>query len=460
MPCAEMNSKGFRPTVKIAVVCTQAIEPRVREIITFNVPSWRDLHEIEIVGIPTQWKGFKREVLRRVDLFAPKTDGPVHVLVLDDLLSKNDIGVEDGDDRKVSRIPSITGLVQKLPSFLEAVHLDWITLAEQKISKWHHGTVDRSSINRWLEQFDELGSNRWIGEGLLKSFDFWDEQRVIQTADLTLEALQSFDRVCMHRQQPGKSSDALCNLFTKQIKSLDPKFLGIGDLYDVLNNPQPSTNGGRILFVEDGLFSGTEMTKLLGDMLGLPIPEGRNRKSPPLKDVSLLRHRKLHLLFPVATTLGIARLDYFLKQNNLPNVEVTPCNPGLIDVLTPLGREALANGTIDDLKIRNCPADPDAHLFRLPFQSLSIWKDTDRIFRATHFCKEVGWQLYQGYLESVGYKWDPDKTKRCALGMFGIGLALAFSHSVPKATLPLFWFGGKVKVQDRQVNWVPLFQNA
>jgi hypothetical protein len=91
---------------------------------------------------------------------------------------------------------------------------------------------------------------------------------------------------------------------------------------------------------------------------------------------------------------------------------------------------------------------------------MTVWKDKERANKAIHFSKEIGKQLFAQYLLSKDRVWPPDKVERCALGMFGMGLAFAFTHSVPKATIPLFWAGGKVQYQGKSINWVPLFPNA
>lgn len=457
-----MNPSAASASVKIAVVCTQASEPRVREIIAFNVPAPKSRDEIPVVAIPTHWRAVRGEGLRRLNKTVPKSMGPVHVLVLDDLISSAEIGPEDDDDRHIIRIPSLTGLVKKLPVYLEAVGLDWLTRAAQDISKWRHGKIDLNHIQRWLHQFSEAGSHDWVGQGLLKVLEFWPEDRLLDVIALTDNTLRQFSWFCMHRTQAGKSADALANLLTKQIKTFNPVFPGIRDFYETLNStcPTATATSESILFVEDGLFSGTEMTKLFSDLLGEPIPAGRKQKAPPLTDRSALANRQITLLFPVATSLGLARLEGFLGEKGLTNVQVSPCTPGFLDVLTPLGKAAWQNGTFLDTAIRNCPADPDSHLIRLPFENLAIWKTKERVRRALDFCKNIGCQLLQMYLDRVSYRWEKAKVQRCSLGMYGMGLAFAFSHSVPKSTLPLFWSHGKVTFRGRTIDWVPLFPNA
>ena len=440
------------------MVCIQSSVARVGAAISYHIPQWEKLGAIQIIPIPDHWRAVAPEVTKRVEKAVPKTAGLVQIIVLDKLPLANEIGATDDDERRVKRIAAIDGFEKKLPVYLAGVGLDWLSHVEKRISKWRHGEVDRSRITQWLRQFDEAGSSRWIGEGLLKAMEFWTEDRLISSVAFTPEVLAEYGQVCMHRQQSGKSADVLANLFVKQIKPLNPKFGGIEEFHQVLIAPSPSLNGSKILFLEDGLFSGTEMTKILSDLLGLESPAGRRPKTPPLADKALLTGREICLLFPVATSFGIARLKDFLKANELPNISVGCCEN--LEVLSEAGHEALAGGILLDPDIRNCPANPDAHFVRLPFENLNVWKKRELAEKAIDFCKEIGRQLFAQYLVSQGYPWPEEKIDRCALGMFGMGLAFAFTHSVPKATIPLFWAGGKVQFQGKTINWIPLFPNA
>lgn len=454
-----MTPNDQRISPKIAVVCVESSGSDVRKTISYHVPGWDQADEIVVVTIPDQWRAVKPEIFRIIDKAIPKTCGCVQMLILNGLTWTGSIGEDDDDLRRPNRIASLDGFTKKLPAFLRCAGLDLLSVTERKLSKWRHGVVDKNRISLWLRQFAEAGSNEWIGEGLLKALDFWPEDRLIASVALTSAVLNSFNHVCLHRSQSGKSADVLANLFTKQIKPLNPKFAGIEDFSTVLD-ARVDLDGESILFLEDGLFTGTEMTKLFSDLLGQPVREGRKAKADPLKNRDGLTARRITLLFPAATSLGVARLTQFLRDRNLSNIEVMPCAKGHYEVLTPLGQEAIKNGTFVDTVIGNCPVDPDSHLIKMAFQDLDIWKTEDRVTRAIAFCKEIGQQLFQSYLDSMDYKWEPEKVRRCALGMYGIGMAFAFAHSVPKVTLPLIWAGGKVQFQTKSINWIPLFPNA
>jgi len=93
--------------------------------------------------------------------------------------------------------------------------------------------------------------------------------------------------------------------------------------------------------------------------------------------------------------------------------------------------------------------------------------DAVEIRRVQSFCESVGRQLFQKYLHdqerTAGWnlaRWPADKVAMCAIGMHGLGMTHAFGHSVPKATLPLFWARGPVTHGSHTIVWQPLFVNA
>jgi hypothetical protein len=103
---------------------------------------------------------------------------------------------------------------------------------------------------------------------------------------------------------------------------------------------------------------------------------------------------------------------------------------------------------------------------RLPaFSNRELWGDGVERSKAIAFCRDVGFQLYREYLRSKtevdGWaEWPEDRIREYALGTRSLGLSIAFAHSVPKASLPLFWAFGKVKLKSRTrrkvaVSWQP-----
>jgi len=91
------------------------------------------------------------------------------------------------------------------------------------------------------------------------------------------------------------------------------------------------------------------------------------------------------------------------------------------------------------------------------FQEATFWGGLERIERAIYFCGEIGHQLFRQYLVSKDWDWPERRIRESSLGVRGISMALAFAHSVPKATLPLFWMEGSVRLGKKEIHWPPLF---
>ncbi len=87
-----------------------------------------------------------------------------------------------------------------------------------------------------------------------------------------------------------------------------------------------------------------------------------------------------------------------------------------------------------------------------------------QLSEAHDFCSQVGRQLFYNYTQQMKKRradfrdWENTKLDKCALGMWGQGLTLAFGHSIPKASLPLLWGAGPVTYAGKHIDsWTPLF---
>jgi len=178
---------------------------------------------------------------------------------------------------------------------------------------------------------------------------------------------------------------------------------------------------------------------------------------PPLLDEGLLRQKSIAMRFLVTTNLGIEFLKRFLTENGLKNIQLGESGGDLI-TLTPLGIQALTEGRLFDEE--NCLRDPSSHIAPVAFQEEVIWGGGDRIERAITFCGEIGEQLFRHYLSFKKWQLPERRIRESSLGVRSIALALAFAHSVPKATLPLFWMEGRVRLGNKEIDWQPLFPSA
>jgi hypothetical protein len=145
-------------------------------------------------------------------------------------------------------------------------------------------------------------------------------------------------------------------------------------------------------------------------------------------------------------------------ENRLPKIRLNQDHCEFIEVLTAEGQEALDQDRFFEEAISNCPIDADSHIEKMAFRG--TWSSEARRQEAEAFCGEVGQQLFQGYHDRKKWDWPKKRIETSRFGMHGLGLNLAFWHSVPKASLPLLWAGGEVKSHGSTVNWVPLFPNS
>jgi hypothetical protein len=307
---------------------------------------------------------------------------------------------------------------------------------------WDHGSIDEVRIETWLRQFETLQSHGWIGERLLRVMDFWSSARIRQSLKLTADTIRNYSHICVNRGQPGKSADPLANKIQKRLNEL--KSMSVADLYEVLARSEIA----NILYIEDSLLTGTEITSLLRALFG-EGPPGRIPKARALQDLALFRDKTIMMHFLVATNMGREILKQFLAERAITNVQIGEADEELV-TLTPLGIQALREGKLFDEE--KCLTDPSSQINAIAFQENLIWGDQERIERAINFCRDVGEQLFRHYLTAKEWTWPERRIRESSLGVRSNALALAFAHSVPKATLPLFWMEGTVRLGNKEIN--------
>lgn len=325
--------------------------------------------------------------------------------------------------------------------------------AVELLQHWSHAKIDRNSVDMWLNQFGKLGKQyKWIGEEILASVS------LVPAAELG----ELFNRIpvldstalCINRdpRKTAKSGDVISNLLTKRHNGrvIHTSPAEAIDEHDASN----------IIVFEDGLWSGTEALGIIESMLG-ERPAGK-LKTPCLKNPDQLQKVELVLAYGVATDYGAALVSRFLQDKGLKSVRVEAAN--IIKVAPADVLEELRSGSVDFSSWRESgPAiDLLPHVFT-SFSSRGI--EEAQIQIAKQFCATVGGQLFELYIQEQkalhGWTaWPPEKMRRASLGMHGLGMTHAFGHSVPKASLPLLWRGGRIFLDHHAVDWVPLFKNS
>lgn len=340
-------------------------------------------------------------------------------------------------------------VVEKL---LQTCGLTVVPAAAQMLRSYAHTDppIDAAAINAWLGQFRKLKVEKY-GMAVLRQIRLMD-QSVLGTL-LAQATIPDGSALCVNRDRAtsGKSEAVVSNLVLKR----EPG----GKVFD---SPKEAVDAGhtKVAIFEDGLWTATELIGVLQSMLGMR--PGRE-KTPALSDMNRLSELEFTLVFGVATDYGLACLELFLRENGLTNIRAiageTVSVTGDADVTSVFTAKGT---TTEDLRRLGPPADL---IKPAVFSATALTANQDADMRA--FCTEAGRQLFVNYIEIMkgrrpDYKdWPAEKLGRCSLGMWGFGMAFAFAHSVPKASLPLLWAEGRVTWNGMTVlNWRPLFLNV
>ena len=454
MPSNALATEPFRYPVRLLLVLCEHSEPEVRRILAKHAHAgWEREGQIRLLVLRDNFRRFRSENSAKIAKCAPK-DSAARVVLLDNVEHDDRFG-EGRDLRTANTFNFLHPFGDAIPAILRQVGLDWRTSITTRLRAWHHSVIDQGYVDEWLNQFQHFGVP-WIGEHLLRTLDFWDPERLASTLEINEKRLAQFDCICLKRQHAGKSADYLGSLLRKRVSVLVKNF----PICDFVTTFNDSSSGGipkRVLFIEDSLLTGTEMTNFLSGLLGLPSTD-RAWPVSALKQPSCLLDCDVEFQFPVTTSLGQFRLRSFLETNGFKLGKLRFSDSGFIEVLTNLGHEALLAGQFFDPALSNCPLAPDQHLERVAFRG--AWKKESQRIELEKFCREIGGQLFAEYLRQKGWIWPEQKIGASSLGMHGLGLNLAFSHSVPKASLPLLWASGTVKFDGSTIEWRPLFCNA
>ncbi len=347
--------------------------------------------------------------------------------------------------------PTVVELVrgEGLLHHLRDLGLDWRSEVITRLKHYALGAVGESEIDRWLGQFERLGNHRSVGEHLLQLLD------VLPLSDLG-EALSTDSDfygadlvVGFNNDNWGKSWGTVSTLIRKKCASA--ALLPITEAIEMAGAPKV------LRLVEDGLFSGTEMRAIFDSLRGTR-PTGRSQKVPQLTDPGILSRVSAQVHFGVVSDFGEAMLRRYMVSNALTNVQITL--GGAARKVRVLYGAPCPVGPVNDEQFRD---QLRARVIPFSFQDDKGWKDASSRLRAQTFCENIGEQLWRNYLAKKNFDlsaWPDDRIRRCALGMEGLGLAFAFPHSVPKASLPVLWARGNVKLDGASIDWIPLLPNA
>lgn len=337
----------------------------------------------------------------------------------------------------------------QLATRIAACGLTVTSAASSILAPWVHSAIDFATITEWRNQFGSLGRFHWIADVILANAALMSAPELGER--FINSPLMHADAAAFNQDDRGvKSGEVIANLLTKRLPNLQ-----------VFRSPAEAIERfptGRVVMVEDGLWSGTEAIGVFESLLGRR--QGRE-KTKALSEPGLLSDSELTLVYGIGTDYGQAMVRRYLADEGLSNIQIY-CG-GLVPVATQGLLESIGDSGFDVLALRESgPAlgniTPHLEACLAPFTPMQRSE-------AIAFCRLIGKQLLRNYLsnqvQTKGWNmWAEERLEKCSLGMHGLGLAHAFGHSVPKATIPLLWGQGQVTWNGKTINWVPLFRNA
>jgi len=431
-----------------------------------------------LIAIPSQNADSLQSALNRIAGFDWELRRSVHTFTIDVSLPKNSISQQICEYCQANSIqnilvplrvhcgerqlaeagysvingPSVKQLIHGngLQSRLRDLKLDWRSQVSDRLSQYALGFISSAHVDQWLGQFERLGNHRAVGEHLLQLIDVLPLPDVGESLSKDSDFYGSELVIGFTNDKWGKSWGTVSNLIRK--KCAGASILPVAEAIE--NGAPPNV----LRLVEDGLFSGTEMRAILDSLRGTRA-SNRAQKVRKLSDPSVLSRISAQVYFAAVCDFGEAMLRHYTTSRSLPNIQIgVSAAARKLRVLQPM--EPQNGPVLDDHAFR---AQLRSRVVPFAFQNDKGWKGADSMLRAKSFCETIGSQLWKSYIGKKGFDleaWPDDRIKLCALGMEGLGLTFAFPHSVPKASLPVFWARGRVEAYSSSLEWIPLFPDA
>ena len=327
------------PRTKVVVVCHDSDREEAKSIINKFAPiGWIDVGEIRLLesGTRTQFRskehGTERDIkqdpehLRRIlDCIAPAEQAARTVIVGNVRLYPD---LPPSDPRAPIRLRSTADLRQVLPNVLSTGGLDWVSQL-MRLLEHYYVEIDLDRVTSWRQQFGVFGGD-WVADALLKLLDFWPSSKICEalfrapgsstpsTDNEIHDWLSQYDFIAFNKAETGDSSAMVCRLAKARIgEMLSAKRIDFG------KHIQEFGRGTRVLLLEDCIATGTEIVRLLD---GLPAEQ--------------IRKHKIDMKFAVGTLSGFKRLQIYLKQKDLLNINILVSQDSLLQNLTPDGLAA------------------------------------------------------------------------------------------------------------------------
>src|ERR1700722_10923464 len=403
--------------IPIAKVHQKDLEHALDKIARYDWAPRRQIHTFPI-------DGFDKNALTTA-LCVYCRDTGIDTVLLHDKIFHSGRGLRKAG-YKVIEGPGIHNLIwgHGLGSHLRQLGLDWRSQAMDRLKQYAHGTIGEAEIDLWLSQFDLLGDHRTVGEQLLQLLDVLSLSELGSSLSLDSDFNGDDLMIGFNQDSFGKSWSTVTNLIRKKCPSAT--ILPITKAIEAGGYPKV------LRLVEDGLFSGTEVRAIFDSLRGVR-PTSRVEKVPGLLHPNVLSKMPAQLYFGAVTDFGVETLRHYMEVNVLPNIQV------VVSAAARKIRVLVGAPNILDQNNRSQHVERDqnetfksylrSRVVPYAFQGGRGWRNDEARKRGRVFCEDVGEQLWRNYISARknydASSWPPERIRRCALGMEGLGLTFA-----------------------------------
>ncbi|MEQ1866880.1 MAG: hypothetical protein ABL996_19755 [Micropepsaceae bacterium] len=422
------------PDRLLVVVPEPEVRPTRKLIDELAVLGWDKFVRLEGGPIRRAPGDFARRQSEKILLMAEEFDAQSIIVTKEICCDSKVLG--SGNDLDVRR-PTVGLLRRKImKTELENRDLRWRKILENRLRNW---VAKKADVDEWLSQFEKLGS-RWVGEALLRQVDVIATDEVVNALHLPAQAMLGLRLVFSYLldSDPASSSNRIGGTLA-QIYGRNQ----VQDFHKALKDAAP---GSCIVVCEDALWTGFELRGLLEKV----VKGGEFEELAHEKDIKF-RHC-------VVTDFGLLVCRQYLSYHHLNSIHFLLDNAQrFVKVLTKDLNETEINAQWGlsppefEIWLRG-KVEP------LVFQVEEIWRG--RQGEAKILCQQIGHQLIDRYVQIQDKPWSQAVKEGFALGAERFGCAIAFAHSIPKVCLPLFWLGGRITIDSKEVDWKPLFFDA
>lgn len=351
------------------------------------------------------------------------------------LIELNDLKEDKKEYPRIRSTNSLTTLYKEISTALKTLGLHWLIHANKE---WEKSAIKSISPEAWVEQFSRLGE-KTVAKRLLKSL------KVIEDSALRNSFYNRKEEMLGLRvghgfffdDEKGSSSivvqQVLEHMYPGKVYKLKIEDAATWASLDI----------DRLYVYEDGLWSGVELVRRLEAIVESQSFENSN----------------IHFYFKFSATsdIGLAAARFYTRKIKSSRFHFIPGE--IENHFEFFRRDADISTFVVSSEGKVQREFLDGLVEPYAFKNSDIWADGRD--RAISLCEQVGDQLVVPFLARKNAKSPAEvsieERKRLRLGAMNFASTVVFSSSIPKPVLPLMWLQGRVAINDRQVDWRPLF---